>query len=185
LHQAQAQQSLWQFNSQFDQGIENLVARGQRAAAGQIAQARALQMQIFGPQLLRAWHQSGLDQVMSFDQFSYQMLITANGTDIAGGVRAMRERFLGQQGAHETLQGANDIYRRGMQDFSQRRIRAVENWDNQAMRGQGDYVDAYGNAVMLPNYAPRQRHQAQNGSIYTQGTDGYWRDRNGYFLTPR
>jgi hypothetical protein len=99
--------------------------------------------------------------------------------------QALRIRYFGNRKAHLTVEEAGDLYIGGMRQRSARQDDAVGNWDQQVMRGQGVHVDAYGNAVMLPNYEPGQRYQAQNGSIYTQGTDGYWRDRNGYFLTPR
>jgi hypothetical protein len=185
LHPAQAQQSLWEMNSRFDQSIEGLIRQGQAAAAAQMQGAQAAQMRIFGPQLLRAWHQSGLDQVMSFEQFRYQMLISANGTDIAGAVAALQIQYLGNRRAYGTQQEIGDIYRRGMVDSSQRRGVAVNRWDQGVIRGQGAYVDANGNAVGLPNYAPGQWYREPNGARYYQGTDGYWRDQNGYFLNPQ
>ena len=113
------------------------------------------------------------------------MLITANGTDIAGGTEALRRQYLGNQLANQTLRDAGEIYRNGMYESSERQGAAVNRSTEQAIRGQGVYVDAYGNAVRLPNYAPGQRFPGPNGARYSQGADGYWRDQYGNFLNPR
>lgn len=112
---------------------------------------------------------------MSFGQFAYWGMMTANGTNIEGGLQAQRDQDAGRRRANETVQEGYRSYNGGMADNSRRMDDAAANWTNGAVRGVAPYVDPRtGQQVMLP-YAP------QPGVPFTSGGEGYVQGRDGVY----
>jgi hypothetical protein len=161
-------------NSRFDRQMGQFIRNQQAELAAGQAQLRQQQMQAYGPWLIQEWHRTGLDRVMSFEQFRYQMAITANGTNMAGGMEAMRLQNEGNQQAHQTQEQAGQVYINGMRANSEAQSAAVNRWDRGAIRGQWQYIDPVsGDIRTLPYYAP--------GQVQNRGGVRYYQDQYGHY----
>lgn len=113
---------------------------------------------------------------LSFEEFAYWMLITANGTDFQTALRTQKETFEANMRAHATVMQGYDDYNRGMIDNSKRSIDAIEGFDQGAVRGNSTVVDAItGQTVELP-YSDLAYDQP-----FSVGNSTYVLTREGYY----
>ncbi len=130
-----------------------------------MAQTWNAYLQAYGPQLQQAYQQWGYQSGASFEQFAYYMLMSANGTDVQGALRAQQQNFEGLQAAHNTQVETGQIYIDTMQQNSDIALGAVENYDLGAVRGNV-VVNGPGGPVELP-YSNVQVGQTVNANGYT------------------
>lgn len=103
------------------------------------------------------------------------MLTTANGTNTGAALDQQRRQFEGQQRAYNTLKQGGDDYNRGWQENTQRTDRALNNYSEQAIRGNAPYVDPQtGGTRWLP-------YGAQPGQVYSDGRNSYVQDQQGTY----
>ena len=136
---------------------------------------------------LRTNYQSHLQSGghMTFNQFAYWGMMTANGTNIEGGRRAQIGAYEGQKKAHETIAGAYDSANHAWKDRSDRETAAVEKYDRGAIRGTEMYNDpSSGRSVELPYAAQQQGPFNSGGQTYYQGQDGTYYQRQGNYWSP-
>jgi hypothetical protein len=147
------------------------VAQNQNAAAQQQLWQNYLKTN--GPWLKQQYsHYRG---PMTFEQFAYWNLMTANGTNIAGGMKAQQDQFQGMQRAHATVQEGNSDYRQGMYDNSARTSQAAENYNQGAIRGNTAQIDPYtGQKHWLPYAQPNNQPFSYGGQTYLQNENGYF-----------
>jgi hypothetical protein len=148
-------------------------ANSERLAEAQ-QQTLARYMRVYGP-WVRKQYAAYRGPPMPFERYAYFMMMSANGTNVAGGLRAQQEQFRGIQGAHNTIQRGNDSYRQGMHTNSDTTSRIAERYDQGAVRGNVAQIDPNtGQKLWLPNAQPE-------GHPFTQGGQTYIRDQNGYY----
>jgi hypothetical protein len=177
--------SIVQGNMAFDQQFWGALQRMQQQnamAQQQIWQSYLLQN---GPRLrqqYQAYLASG-GMPVSFEQFAYYMLMTADGTNVDGALRHQREQFGRLQDAYRTQRQGGESYIQGMQENSRRMDRALDNYSEQAIRGNAPYVDQYGRTVLLPYGAQPGQVINQGGNLYLQDQQGtyYQYQGNGYW----
>lgn len=160
----------------FDYCMQSFTANNQARLAQSQQQLFQQYIQSNGPWLQRAYaeHRAARGQ-MTFQQFAYWGLMTANGTNLAGAAQAQRDWFAGQQGAQETVQQGNRDYRQGMYDNSRRTSDTAQRYDNGAVRGVAPYIDPQtGQAVMLP-------YGSQPGQPFNSGGNTYVQDQQGNY----
>ena len=102
---------------------------------------------------------------MSFDQFAYYMLMTANGTNVDYALQAQRDNFRRLQDANATVQQGYADYNAGWQANSDRTINAIENYSTGAIRGNV-IVNGPAGQVELP-YSSMQNGQTVDAGGYT------------------
>jgi hypothetical protein len=127
----------------------------------------------YGPQLQQAYQEWGYQSGVTFEQFAYYMLMSANGTDPQGALEAQRQQFLGNQQAYRTQQQGFETYFNGIQQNSNAAIGAVEGYDTGAVRGNV-IVNGPNGPVELP-YSSMQNGQTvdANGYTYMMTPQGY------------
>ncbi len=121
---------------------------------------------------------------MSPAQFYYYDLLTAGGTDVAGGLAALRDQFAGNQAAIATVQQGYEAANAAWADRSARTTAAATR-SSDAFRGNAPYVDSQtGNRLMLPDSLPAGTDYRSGGEIYSQNQSGtYYRwARNGSWV---
>lgn len=165
----------------FDRCMQSFTAGNQARLAQSQQRLFEQYVQSNGPWLQQnyAAHRAQGGQ-MSFQQFAYWGLMTANGSNIAGAAQAQRDAFEGGQRADRIIQQGNDSYNRGAAENSARTGRAVEGWTNGAIRGVAPYVDPRsGQVVQLP-YARLPGTPFQSGGqTYIQDQAGTYRQWTG------
>ncbi|MEP7182692.1 MAG: hypothetical protein ABI886_10920 [Betaproteobacteria bacterium] len=125
---------------------------------------------------------------MTFEQFAYWNLMTANGTNIAGARQAQEDQFRGNQAANATVQQGFTDYRQGMYANSDRTSRAAENYAQGAIRGNTALVDPRtGQMQWLPYAQPYNQPFTSGGQTYVQNENGYfvWNGGSWTLLQPR
>ncbi len=165
----------------FDRCMSNFNSANQARLAQSQQQLFQQYVQTNGPWLQRnyAEHRARGGQ-MTFQQFAYWGLMTANGTNIAGAQQAQRDQFAGQQRAMGTIQEGYASYNRGMTQNSQRMDQATENWTNGAIRGVAPYVNPQtGQSVQLPYSARPGQPFNSGGQTYVQDQQGTYRQWTG------
>jgi hypothetical protein len=111
--------------------------------------------------------------MMTFEQYAYQMMITADGTNVQGALDAQRQQFQGMQDANRTRQDAFNDYMAAMRRNSDATGRAVDNWDRTTLRGQGQYSGPDGNGSQwVPNQGPAGQPFGWGGNQYVQDQQG-------------
>ncbi|MDP3660979.1 hypothetical protein [Phenylobacterium sp.] len=165
----------------FDACMANTLAQAQaRNTAGQ-QQIWQNYLRTYGPWLRQRY--SVYRGPMTFDQFAYWNLMTANGTNVAGAMQAQRDQFRGNQEAYATVQQGNDAYRQGMYDNSARTSRSAENYSQGAIRGNSAQIDPNtGQTTWLPYAQPYNQPFMSGGQTYYQDQNGYYQ-WNGYGWT--
>lgn len=170
-------QSLMQQNMEFDRQFDRQLGQLQQQNAQSQQQLWQSYLQQNGPwlrQQYQAYLASG-QMPVTFEQFAYYMLMTANGTNVQGALQAQRDQFRGQQDAARTRQEGYDDYRRGMQRNSEATDRTLNNYSQQAIRGNAPYVDPQtGGTLWLP-------YGQQPGQVYTYGGNRYVQDQQGTY----
>jgi hypothetical protein len=158
----------------FDQCMASALASQQSNLSAQQQQLWNNYLRTYGPWLREQYRQ--YRGPMTFEQFAYWNLMTANGTNVAGAQQAQQDWFRGQQRAYGTIQQGNESYRQGMYDNSARTSRALENYSQGAIRGNVAQIDPRtGQESWLPYNAPYNQAFTQNGQYY-------WRNEKGYFV---
>lgn len=161
----------------FDYCMQSFTAGNQARLAQSQQELFQQYIQSNGPWLQRAYaeHRAAGGQ-MTFQQFAYWGLMTANGTNVAGAAQAQRDWFAAQQRAQQTTQQGNQDYRQGMYDNSRRMSDTAQRYDNGAVRGVAPYIDPQtGQAVMLP-------FGSQPGQPFNSGGNTYVQDQQGNYL---
>lgn len=177
---AQAQNCLGRPDFDACMARANTAAQGRTAAAQQ--QIWQNYLQTYGPWLRQQYSQ--YRGPMSFEQFAYWNLMTANGTNIAGAAKAQQDQFQGNQRAHATVQEGNKSYNQGMYDNSARTSRAAENYNQGAVRGNTAVIDPRtGQVQWLPYAQPYNQPFTSGGQTYVQNEKGYYQwNGNGWTL---
>ncbi len=122
---------------------------------------------------------------MTFNQFAYWGMMTANGTNIEGGRRAQIDAYEGRKRANETIAGANDGANHAWEGRSARETAAVENHGRGAIRGTGMYNDPNsGRPIELPYAAQQQGPFNSGGQTYYQSQDGTYYQQRGTYWSP-
>lgn len=117
---------------------------------------------------------------LSFEQFAYWGLMSANGTNVQGAQQAQRNWFQGQQRANQTLQQGYADYNAGSRANSAATDRALHDYDQRAIRGNAPYVDPNsGETRWLPDAAPAGQPFNLGGEIYVRAPDGAYYQRQG------
>lgn len=161
---AQAQ-SCYAGMADFDNCMSQQLNQMQQQNTASMQQTWYAYLQAYGPQLQQAYQEWGYQSGVSFEQFAYYMLMSANGTDPQGALAAQQRQFAGNQAAHNTvMQGYND-YNAGWAANSNATINAIDNYDIGAVRGDV-VVNGPGGPVELP-YSSMQVGQTVNANGYT------------------
>ncbi len=117
---------------------------------------------------------------MSFEQFAYWGLMTANGTNVQGALQAQQDWFRGQQRAHETVQQGHADYNAGSRANSEATDRALHDYNEGAIRGNAPYVDPNsGETRWLPYAAQPGQPFNWGGEVYVRAPDGGYYQRQG------
>jgi len=139
-------------------------------------------LRTYGPWLRREYAKYRGPPI-TFEQFAYYNLMTANGTNVAGGLQAQQDQFRGNQQANRTLQEGYQSYRQGMYDNSARHSQMAENYSQGAIRGNVGQIDPRtGQTVWLPYAQPYNQPFSMGGETYYQNQTGYYQ-WNGYGWT--
>ena len=131
-------------------------------------------LQQYGPWLQQQY--PAYANQMSFEQFAYWMMMTANGTNVQGALNAQQQQFEGNQRANATVQQGYSDYNAGAAANSNAGINAVEGYDQGAVRGTSPQVDPNtGETVQLP-YSDQPYNQPFNygGQTYVNTPNGYF-----------
>jgi hypothetical protein len=156
----------------------------QNALSAGMQQTWQAYLQAYGPWLQQQYAQSPYRNQMSFEQFAYSMMMTANGTNIAGAQQAQQNQFAGNQAAHNTVEEGNQDFNAGSAADSQATTNAVEGFDQGAVRGNSAEVDPQtGQTEYLP-YTNIQDNQpfAYNGQTYVHNGSGYYELEGGNWV---
>ncbi|MDQ6621587.1 MAG: hypothetical protein M3Z31_18160 [Pseudomonadota bacterium] len=169
----------------FDKCMASSLARSQASLSAQQRQTWNNYLRQYGPWLREQYKQ--YRGPMTFEQFAYWNLMTANGTNVGGAVQAQQNWFNGQQKAYGTVQQGNEIYRQGMYDNSNRTSRTAERYNQGAVRGNTAQVDPRtGQTSWLPYNAPYNQAFTYNGQNYWRNERGYsvWDNGNWVLMQP-
>jgi hypothetical protein len=163
------------FDQQFNQRLTGL--QQQNAASMQRLWQQHLRMN--GPRLQQQYRQflaSG-NRGITYEQFAYYDLMTASGTNVAGGLEAQRRQFEGNQAANRTVQSGYQSYNSGWAQNSQRYSDTAARYSEQAIRGNAPYIDPRtGTTQMLPYSPPAGQIQNIGGVPHVQDQSGaYYR----------
>jgi hypothetical protein len=163
------------FDQQFNQTLTGL--RQQNAASMQ--QLWQQHLRVNGPRLQQQYRQylAAGNRGISYEQFAYYDMMTAAGTNVAGGLEAQRRQFEGNQIANRTVQSGYQSYNNGWAQNSQRYSETAARYSEQAIRGNAPYIDPRTGATqMLPYSAPAGQVQNIGGVPYVQDQSGtYYR----------
>jgi hypothetical protein len=173
---AQAQ-NMWAANQAFDQQFQARLSAMQQQNTN--AQQQILQnyLRQYGPWLQQQYAQYRTQGgTGTFEQFAYYNLMTANGTNIQGGLDAQRRQYEGNRVANETVKSGHADYNAAWNDNQARVSAAANNYSNGAIRGTATYVDPQtGASRQLPYYSAPGQVQNSGGNYYTQDQQGtYW-----------
>jgi len=120
---------------------------------------------------------------MSFEQFAYWGMMTANGTNLQGAAQAQRDWYEGRQRAQDTVQQGYDSYNRGSRANSEATSETMRRSTEGAVRGNAPYVDPQtGETRWLPYSAPVNQPFRLGGEVYVRAQNGafYQRQSNGW-----
>jgi hypothetical protein len=131
-------------------------------------------LQVYGPMLQQEYQAWGYQYGVTFDEFAYYMLMSANGTNPQAALDAQRRQFEGLQAAHQSQVQGGETYIQGIQEQSERALNAVENYDTGAVRGNV-IVNGPAGQVELPysNVTVGQSFEANDGYTYLMTEQGY------------
>ncbi len=170
----QAQDCLGQ--PDFDACMANFVGAAQARSIAAQQQIFQTYLQTYGPWLQQQYAQSPNRDSMSFEQFAYWEMMTANGTNIGGAMQAQHDQFVGNQRANDTVQQGNSDYNQGAAANSDATTNTLDNYDQGAVRGNSGQVDPQtGETQQLP-YVDQPDNQP-----FSSGGQTYIHNQNGYF----
>jgi len=168
--------SLMQQNMAFDQQMNGQLE--QMMYQNQAAQQQLMQsvIQQHGPQL-RAEYQQYVQMYggnISFEQYVYYWILSAGGTDPAGGMQAMNQNFQGLQQAARTQQEGFDSYNAGWWDNTRAMDQAMERYST-AYRGNWYYQNPYTGEVHTQpySYGP-QSYSSPEGQVYIDSSGQHY-----------
>lgn len=160
---------------------------------GMMQQTQAAQQQLIhsfiqqhGPELRSAYKQF-IEQTgvpISFEQFVYYYIMSAGGTNVAGGLRSMQANFEGLQQAARTLQQGYDSYNAGWWANQQRLSGSMQRYTEGAIRGNWFYQNPYDGSVYTLPYRdgyysnPYGSFYSNNGQYYYDHGTGWWTPLN-------
>ena len=162
------------YGQDFDSCMAQQLSGMQQQNNAAIQQNYYAYMQQYGPMLQQAYQEWGYQSGVSFDEFAYYMLMTANGTNVQAALDLQRQTFEGLQSAHDTRRQAGEVMIDSMQRNSDAALNAVEGYDMGAVRGSV-MVDGPNGPVELP-YADvpvGQSFNASDGYTYMMTAQGY------------
>ncbi len=166
----------------FDACMANYLGQMQARNAQSQQQIWQQYLRTYGPWLRQQYAQYR-GPPMTFEQFAYYNLMTANGTNVQAGLDAQRRQFEGNQQANRTLQEGYQSYREGMYNNSARHSQMAENYSQGAIRGNTAQIDPNtGQTVWLPYSQPYNQPFSMGGQTYFQNQTGYYQ-WNGYGWT--
>jgi len=160
----------------FDACMANITGAAQANVAAQQQQLWQSYLQTYGPWLQQQYAQSPARNSMTFEQFAYWEMMTANGTNVAGAVQAQQNQFAGSQRANSTVQQGYSDYNQGAAANSAATDNTLQNYDQQAVRGNSPQIDPEtGQTVELP-YTDQPDNQPFNygGQTYVHTASGYF-----------
>jgi hypothetical protein len=171
---AQAQNCLG--GADFDACMAATLGAQQSANNAAMQQTWQNYLQAYGPMLEQQYEHSPYRNQETFEQFAYYMLMTANGTNIQGGIDAQRRQFEGNQIAHGTVEGGNNDYNAGSAYNSQATDQAIGQFDQGAIRGNVGVVDPQTGQTEYVPYSSIQDNQpfAYNGGYWVHANGGYY-----------
>ena len=170
----------------FDACMARSLAAAQSQNAAAMQQTWQSYLQAYGPWLRQQYSQ--YRGPMTFEQFAYWNLMTANGTNIAGAIQAQQDQFRGNQQAHATVQQGFSAYRQGMYENSARTDWAAEKYSQGAIRGNTAQIDPRtGQMQWLPYAQPYNQPFTSGGQTYVQNENGYfvWNGAGWTLMQPR
>lgn len=111
--------------------------------------------------------------IESFEQYAYNDALTKGGTDTAGALENNRRNFEGLRRAHDTQMEGYDIKNRGWEQNQQQTARALERYDQEAVRGNQEYVNPQtGLSVELPIAGEEGAYRGPDGQVYYLDAEG-------------
>ena len=157
----------------FDQCMANALGQAQANLQAQQLQNWNNYLRTYGPWLREQYNQ--YRGPMTFEQFAYWNMMTANGTNIGGAIKAQNDWFKGQQDAYGTVQQGYDAYRQGMYGNSARTDDVFQRYNEGAMRGNVAQIDPRtGQPTWVPYNAPYNQPFTYNGQYYLRNEKGYF-----------
>lgn len=174
---AQGPGGIAQDNTAFDQQFWGRLQQLQRQNATAQQQLFQTYLQQNGPWLRRAYEDyvAATGMAVTFEQFAYYMLITANGTNAGAALDMQRRQFQSWQDSNRTVQDGNRAYNDAWQRNGEATDRAVGGWTEGAIRGNAPYTDPRTGATLLLPYG------AQPGQVINQGGSFYLQDQQGTY----
>lgn len=169
----------------FDACMANTIGAAEANATAQQQQLWQTYLTTYGPWLHQQYDQSPYRGSVTFEQFAYWEMMTANGTNIAGAMQAQQNQFDANQRANATVQQGYSDYNQGAAANSETTDKAIENYDQGAVRGNSAQIDpTTGQTVQLP-YSDQPDNQpfAYGGQTYVHTPGGYF-EWNGSGWTP-
>ena len=137
-----------------------------------------------GPWLQQQYAATGASRQMSFEQFAYYNMMTANGTNVAGGLQAQRDQFEGGQQAARTQREGGQIAIDAMRENGRRQSEAVGNWTQGAINGNAQYINPQtGTPQWMLHHAPGQVRN-HGGASYVQTPNGQYYQQQGNYWVP-
>ena len=178
-------QDIWSMNANFDRQFNNQLAAMQQQNANQMEQLWQHHLRVNGPRMQRQYRAfvAAGNRGISYEQFAYYDLMTAAGTNVAGGLAAQQAQAEGYRTANATVQSGYASYNAGMADNSRRTSAALANYSNQAIRGYSPYNDG-GTTRMLPYYLADGQTYSYGGNTYAQDRAGTYYRQNGNYWQP-
>jgi hypothetical protein len=167
------------FDQQFNRNLSNLMAQNNN----RMEQLWQYHLKQNGPRLQKQYREflANGGQGITYAQFAYYDMMTAAGTNVAGGMQAQRDQFNGLQIAHRTVQSGYDSYNAGSRLNSDRAAAAVERFSNTAILGNAPYINPItGATTMLPYSLPVGQNYTWGGYTYQQDAAGTYYQWNGY-----
>lgn len=148
------------------------IMQGNQAGLAQSQHALfAAYMKRYGP-WVRKQYAAYRGPPIPFERFAYFSMLSANGTNVAGGLKAQRDVFAGQQAARATREQGYRSYWPGMYANSARMDRRAERFAQNIIRGNVAQIDpSTGREAWVANAAPEDQALTQGGQTYVRGPD--------------
>jgi hypothetical protein len=170
-------QDIASMNRNFDQQFNQRLSGLQQQNAASMQQLWQYHLRVNGPRLQQQYRQylaSG-NRGISYEQFAYYDMMTAAGTNVAGGMDAQRRQFEGNQAANRTVQSGYQSYNAGWAQNSQRYSDTAARYSEQAIRGNAPYIDPRTGARQMLPYSPPA------GQVYNVGGVPHVQDQSGAY----
>ncbi len=163
-----------QFNNQLNGMMANTYAQQQQLMQSYI--------QAYGPQLRQEYQQylQTTGAQISFEQFVYYHMMTAGGTNAGPALQQQQQNFRALQQANQSLQQGYDSYNQGWWNNSQTMDQTLDNYDNQAIRGNAYYGNPYtGETYNLPYTSGPGYYGGSDEAFYQDPTGRYYQEQPG------